>query len=227
MRPDDSERFADRSEAGRALGARVARYLEEHRLTEPPLVLGMSRGGVPVAGEVARAVCGQLDVIVVERIGLPWQPHFGVGAVAENGPPVIDYDALAQASLSVSDLGPVVDRQRISIARTLERLRGDHPEPSIGDRVVVVVDDGMQTSVRARAALRALHGAMPAHLIFATPVGAAECSAALALEADGVVHVRCPCCFSATGLWYRSIADLTDHDVIAELRREWMPAPTG
>jgi predicted phosphoribosyltransferase len=82
-------------------------------------------------------------------------------------------------------------------------------------RVVVVVDDGMQTGVRARAALRALHAGLPAHLIFATPICAAESTTVLATEADGLVHVRCPCCFSATGLWYREIHDVTDAELTA------------
>jgi predicted phosphoribosyltransferase len=87
--------------------------------------------------------------------------------------------------------------------------------PTVTDRVVVLVDDGMQTGVRARAALRALHAPMPAHLIFATPVCAASPAPRWRSMADGLVHVRCPCCFSATGLWYRDIHDVTDDEVMA------------
>jgi putative phosphoribosyl transferase len=224
MRPEESLRFADREEAGIALARSVAAYLDANNLTDRPLVLGMSRGGVPVAAEVARAIGGELDVLVVTKIGLPWRPDFTVGALAENGEPMIDHDALTRASLSVADLGPVVQRQRVEIARQLDLYRDGHPTPPVTDRVVVVVDDGMQTGIRARAALRALHGGFPKHMVFATPVCAAESFDRLAIEADGLVHVRCPCCYSATGLWYRDIHELTDADVIEILRREWVPA---
>jgi putative phosphoribosyl transferase len=227
MRPEDSLRFADRQEAGRALADQVAGHLKEHDITARPLVLGMSRGGVPVAAEVARQIDADLDVIVVVPIGLPWRPDFSVGALAENGPPMINHDTLTRANLSLSDLGPVVAEQRGEIARQLSLFRGGHPTPSVTDRVVIVVDDGMQTGIRARAALRALHASMPAHLMFATPVCAAESFDVLAVEADSVVHVRCPCCFTSTGLWYRDIQELTDEDVVQALRREWVATPTG
>jgi putative phosphoribosyl transferase len=221
---EESLRFADREEAGLALAPKVAAYLAEHNLTDRPLVLGMPRGGVAVAAEVARAIGGDLDVLVVTRIGLPWRPDFSVGALAENGEPMIDHDALTRASLNVADLGPVVQRQRVEIARLLDRYRGGHPGTPVTDRVVVVVDDGMQTGIRARAALRALHGRFPKHMVFATPVCRAESFDRLAIEADGLVHVRCPCCYSATGLWYREMRELTDEDVIDILRRKSVPA---
>jgi putative phosphoribosyl transferase len=227
MRPDESMRFADRREAGRDLGFEVGKYLKERGVIDRVLVLGMSRGGVPVAAEVARAVGGDLDVIVVAGLGLPWRPDFRVGAVAESGPAVIDHDALSRANLSIDDLGPVIAQQRREIGRLVALYRDGRPSPAIAGRVVIVVDDGMQTGIRARAALRALHLSMPEHLVFATPVCAAESMDRLAVEADGLIHVRCPCCFSSTGLWYREIHELTDDDVIAALRREAtaVPAP--
>lgn len=227
MRPEDSMRFADRQEAGLALADQVARHLDDQSITGRPLVLGMSRGGVPVAAELARTLGADLDVMVVVPIGLPWRREFSVGALAENGPPMINHDTLTRANVSVSDLGPVVVEQRAEIARQLSLYRRGHPAPSVTDRVVIVVDDGMQTGIRARAALRALHSGMPAHLMFATPVCAAESFDVLAVEADSVVHVRCPCCFTSTGLWYRDIPELTDDDVIEALRREWVATPTG
>jgi putative phosphoribosyl transferase len=225
MLPENSMRFADRHEAGRALGEHVAAYLSQHHHVGRPLVLGMSRGGVPVAAEVAHAIGGDLDVIVVVGIGLPWRPDFTVGALAEDGPPMINHDALARADVSVSDLAPVVTRQRAEIARQLALFRDGHPAPSVTDRMVVLVDDGMQTGIRARAALRALHAGFPAHLVFATPVCAAESVDGIATDADAVLHVRCPCCFTSTGLWYRDIHELSDDDVIEALRREWVAAP--
>jgi putative phosphoribosyl transferase len=217
---DETMRFADRQEAGRALADQVRGYLSEHGVHERPLVLGMSPGGVPVAAEVARAIGGELDVIVVARIGLPWRPEFGVGALAENGPPVINYDTLTRSNLSADELSPTVATLRAEVAAQASLYRDGRPAPQIAGRVVIVVDDGMLSGMRARAALRALHAALPSHLVFATPVCAAEATGALAVEADGLVHVRCPCCFSATGLWYRDIPDLTDEEITAALRTE-------
>jgi putative phosphoribosyl transferase len=217
MVPDDSMRFADRAEAGWALSTQVGGYLREHGITERPLVLGMTNGGVPVAAEVARMLSGDLDVIVVAKISSPWHPEQGIAAVAENGPLVINHDALTRANLSPHDLSPMLVAQRAEIDRRAHMYRDGRPSPTVTDRVVVVVDDGMQTGVRARAALRALHVGMPAHLIFATPICAAESTGSLAVEADGLVHVRCPCCFSATGLWYRDIHEVTDAELMATM----------
>jgi predicted phosphoribosyltransferase len=170
---------------------------------------------MPVAAEVARVLDGDLDVIVVARISTPWHPEQGVAAVAENGPLVINHDALTRANLSPHDLSPMLVAQRAEIDKLARRYRDGRAMPTVTDRVVVVVDDGMQTGVRARAALRALHVGMPSHLIFATPICAAESTGSLEIEADGLVHVRCPCCFSATGLWYRDIHEVTDAEVMA------------
>jgi len=227
MVPDESLRFADRAEAGSALADEISRYLRENSVTGRPLVLGMSRGGVPVAAEVARAVGADLDVIVVGAIGLPWKPDFKVGAIAESGPLVINHDKMTRADVSTNDLAPAVAAERAELARLADMYRDGRPAVDVADRTVIVVDDGMQTGVRARAALRALHAGMPAHLVFATPVCAAEASGALEIEADGLVHTRCPCCFSATGLWYRDIPDLTDADIAAIMHRERSLATAG
>ncbi len=227
MVPDESLRFADRAEAGSALADEISRYLRENNVSDRPLVLGMSRGGVPVAAEVARAVGGDLDVIVVGAIGLPWKPDFKVGAVAETGPMVINHDKMTRVEISASDLGPSVVTERDELTRLAGMYRDGRPATDVTDRTVIVVDDGMQTGVRARAALRSLHAGMPAHLVFATPVCAAEATGALAIEADGLVHVRCPCCFSATGLWYRDIPELTDADIMEIMSRERALATAG
>lgn len=227
MVPDESLRFADRAEGGSTLADEISRYLRENDISDRPLALGMSRGGVPVAAEVARAIGADLDVIVVGAIGLPWKPDFKVGAIAESGPMVINHDKMTRAEASTGDLCTAVAAERDHLARLGDLYRDGRAAPDVADRTVIVVDDGMQTGCRARAALRALHAAMPAHLVFATPVCAAEATGALAVEADGLVHLRCPCCFSATGLWYRDIPDLTDADITGILRKERTLAIAG
>jgi len=227
MRPEESQRFADRREAGAELATHLRTYLDEGGLTDRPLILGMSRGGVPVAAEIARRLDADLDVIVVTRLGLPWKSDLTVGALAEKGPAVIDHDAFTRADICITELTPVVTAQRAEISSQLDRYRGGHGVPSVTGRIVIVVDDGMQTGVRARAALRAIHGDLPAHLVYATPVCAAESMDRLAIEADGLVHLRCPCCHDSTALWYRDIPELTDDDVLESLHSVWDAVPVA
>jgi predicted phosphoribosyltransferase len=223
---DESMRFANRREAGKALGEQVAEHLQCSGWIERPLVLGLPRGGVPVAAEVARVIGGDLDVVVVAKVGAPWRPEFGVGALGENGPAVMDQDALTRFGISSIDLAPAIEQQRVEIGRQLEHYRGKHPAPVVEGRVVVVIDDGMTTGITARAALRGLRRGRPAHLVYATPVCAAESCDALRVEADALVHVRCPCCFSAFGLWYRDFSELSDAEVLEMLSRAWsVPTP--
>src|SRR5690348_1179214 len=117
------DRFADRTEAGRALGAVVARHLGDPRPGPRPLVAALPRGGVPVGVQVARAVGADLDVLVARKIGLPWQPELGIGAVTANGPPILDRRMLAYAGLSEDRLRPAIDRERAEVYRRLRRDR--------------------------------------------------------------------------------------------------------
>lgn len=135
--PTETERFTDRAEAGRALGAAIANHVTiEWSDQDPgsrtrPLVLGLSRGGVVVASEIATAVDGDLDVVVVRKVGLPWQPACGVGAIADEGPVVFDHGALAGAGTVATALTPSVRMQRLEVRRQHYRYRGDRPAPSV------------------------------------------------------------------------------------------------
>jgi predicted phosphoribosyltransferase len=209
--------FADRSAAGRALGARLlalAAAGETGLSLANTVVLALPRGGVPVGREVAGALGVPLDVLVTRKIGYPLQPELGVGAVAEGGRPVFDYEMLTRLGLTAAALGPVVTRERAELGRRIAAYRGERPAPALRGRHVIVVDDGLATGVTARAALRAVRAAGADRSILAVPVAAPSSATAMLAEADVVVVLAAPPAFRAVGEWYQSFGQLTDADVV-------------
>ncbi|MBW6439862.1 phosphoribosyltransferase [Actinoplanes hulinensis] len=202
--------FANRAEAGRALADRLAHLLGADR---HPLVLALPRGGLPVAGPVAERLGGDLDIVVARKIGSPRYPEFGVGAIAEDGPPVYDPDNLRYAGVTEADLAGVLAAERAELARRIQRYRGGRPAPPVAGRTVIVVDDGLATGVTAHAALRWVREQGPGRLILAAPVCAPQARDALSAEADEVVCLSAPDPFYAVGRWYEDFEQLTDEDV--------------
>ena len=209
--------YADRDEAGRVLGDVLARRLGPRDADPPPLVLALPRGGVPVAARVAEAVGGDLDVIVARKIAAPGRPEYGVGAIAEDGPPVFDHAALRDLGLTENDLAGTVQRERVELGRRIERYRGGRPIADPAGRVVIVVDDGVATGVTARAALRWLRLRPVRRLVLAAPVCSREAERALAADADLVICPQHPARFLAVGAWYLDFAQLSDADVARAL----------
>jgi predicted phosphoribosyltransferase len=180
-----------------------------------------------VAEQVARAVDGDLDVIVARKIGYPGQPEFGIGAVAEHGPPHFSYDVLRQVGLSEQDLAADVAREQAEVRRRVQRYRGDRPPPDVAGRVVVLVDDGLATGVTARAGLSSLHSQRPANLIFAAPICALESAEALLDLAEAVLCVHAARGFGSVGAWYADFTQTSDDEVMEILSRAWSGAPRG
>jgi putative phosphoribosyl transferase len=210
----DDPMFANRADAG----ARLARRLAEMPWSDP-VVLGLARGGVPIAQRVADALGAPLDVAVARKIGAPGRPEFGVGAVTADGPPHYDERTLAALGLTPDDLCSDCERERAEARRRLQRYRrGREPVPLAG-RDVLVVDDGLATGVTARAALGELRAAGPARLVFAAPVCARDSRAALCAEkaADEVVCLCVPPELGAVGIWYRDFGQTSDDEVLAAL----------
>ena len=207
-------RFRDREEGGRQLAALLERYREES-----PIVLGLPRGGVPVAFQVARALRAPLDVIVARKLGAPHFPEYALGAIAEGGAVFIDPFALREAGVDERELGAIAEREAVELARRVRIYRGDRPLPEMRNRTAILVDDGIATGRTARAAIRALRQLRPRRLVLAAPVVAAESAEEIGGEVDDLVYVQAPEDFTAVGLWYECFAQTTDEEVLRLLEQ--------
>ena len=203
--------YADRVDAGRRLGAALGGV-------RAPVVLGLPRGGVVVASEVARLTAGTLDVVVVRKLGAPSNPEYGVGALAEDDAPLWDERAVRALGLSAAALERVLASERAELERRRALYR-DGPLPDLAGREVLVVDDGLATGVTARAALRRVRRESPSRLVLAVPVGAPDTVRALASEADEVVCLAEPADLGSVGAYYRDFSATSDREVLALLGR--------
>lgn len=203
--------FRDRIEAGERLADRL-----EALAGQPVVVLGLPRGGVPVAARVARRLDAPLDVIVVRKIGAPGHRELALGAIGEGDARVLDAELMARLGVRTEQVARIEAEERAELARRVERLRGDHPPVDLDGRVVVIVDDGIATGSTARAACLVARARGAARVVVAAPVGPPEAADALAGAADEVVLVEAPRSFGAVGAWYDDFRPTTD-DEVAEL----------
>ena len=201
--------FRDRREAGRRLAERLSGLR-----ASSPLVLGLPRGGVPVAFEVAKALGAPLDVLVVRKLGVPFQPELGMGAVGEDGVRVLNPDVLRQAGVTETQLAEVEARERAQVEERAVRLRRGRPAIPLEGRTVVIVDDGLATGGTARAAVQVARARGADRVILAVPVAPPETVAALRRDADDVVAVETPEPFFAIGGWYADFSPTSDQEVV-------------
>jgi putative phosphoribosyl transferase len=200
-------RFRDRTDAGRVLAARLVHLRE----TEP-VVVGLPRGGVPVAAEVAEALEAQLDVVLVRKIGAPDREELAVGAVGEDGVTVRNDAVLRELGLTWDDLTDQIKREREEIRRRAAMLRPG-PRPDLRDRSVILVDDGIATGATVVAALRILRDLGAGHVVLAVPVAPPDSLRALAPLADEIVCPATPRRFAAVGQWYDDFTQVPDDQV--------------
>ncbi|HEX3324826.1 MAG TPA: phosphoribosyltransferase family protein [Solirubrobacterales bacterium] len=207
-----NSRFVNRHDGGQQLGAQLLPLADEN-----PVVVGLPRGGVPVAEEVATALSAPLEILAVRKLGAPHNPEYGIGAIAEDGTRVFDSEALAVLGIENGALDAIVSRETEELRRRVVAYRGDRLPLRLKDRTVIVVDDGVATGVTDTAALRAIHRQRPQRLILAVPVCAPDALARLRGEADDVVCLVAPSQLQGVGQWYRDFSQVSDQEVIAAL----------
>ncbi len=210
------EPFADRREAGRELAGKLLPY----RGRPDVVVLGLPRGGVPVAFEIAQALGAPLDVFVVRKIGMPGHAEFAIGAIASGGVQVLNEDVIRAYGVPGAAVEAVAKRERAELERREREYRGSRPLLDLHDRTVILVDDGLATGSTMRAAVEAVRALGPARIVVAVPVGAPDTCEALARIADETVCARMPEPFAAVGLWYSDFSQTTDEEVHALLREQ-------
>jgi putative phosphoribosyl transferase len=214
--------FADRDDAGRRLAARLG-----HLRGEPVVVLGLPRGGVPVAAWVARALGAPLDVIIVRKLGVPFQPELGMGAVGENGVLVLNPEVMRDCGISQDDLAAVQAREQAAVDARAARYRARQPRQPLAGRVAVVVDDGIATGSTARAACQIARAQGAARVVLAVPVAPPGWQARIGADADELVCVDTPRGFVAIGQYYARFPQVSDDEVIACLERAATPPPAA
>lgn len=206
--------FHDRISAGRKLAQRLS-YLKNKEV----VVLGLPRGGVPVAFEVAHEINAPLDVIVVRKLGVPFQPELAMGAVGEGGVVIKNDQVIQMANISTEQFAQVQARENEEVANRATKFREGRSPISLKARIALIVDDGIATGATAQAACDVARALGAEKVILAVPVGSKEAVAALSSKADEVICLEIPDNFFAVGEWYEDFSPVSDEEVVEFLRR--------
>ncbi|BBX61920.1 hypothetical protein MSAS_10940 [Mycobacterium saskatchewanense] len=218
LRRTRTRTFRDRREAGRALAGELGSY----RKKDGVLVLGLARGGVPVAREIAAALHAPLDAFVVRKLGVPGWSELAMGALASGGALVLNDNVIASMRVTDEQVREVIERETAELARRERAYRGDRPVADPRGKTVILVDDGIATGASMLAAVRAVRAGQPKSIVVAVPVGASSTCRELAREADEVVCVTMPPGFEAVGQVYADFHQVGDNEV-----RRLLSTPTG
>lgn len=201
--------FSDRVEAGRLLGAELAK----HKLPANVIVLALPRGGVPVGLEVAKTLHAPLDVVVVRKLGVPWQPELAMGAIAGSSEQVLNKELIADLRVSRQEVNAAVAKERAEVERREKLYRAGRPARDLRGRVVLLVDDGLATGSTMLVAARYVRAFKPAKMIIAVPVGSVEACERLKKQADDFLCLATPPSFMAVGEWFRDFRQVSDAEV--------------
>ena len=215
-------RFINRTEAGREL----ATMLHGFRNRDDVVVLGLPRGGIPVAFEVAKALRAPLDVFTVRKIGAPENPEYALGAIATGGVTALDWTLAERLGVSDAVLGEIIADEREEVQRRERLYRGERGPIKVAGKKVIIVDDGLATGSTMLAAIAALRTLAPARIVVAVPVASREAAAAVRHEADALLCACLPVELYSVGQWYEDFSQTTDAEVLDLLRRAevWTPA---
>jgi putative phosphoribosyl transferase len=207
-------RFKDREDAGQQLGAELRSYAKER-----PIIVALPSGGVPVAFEVARSLAAPLDAWVVKKIGVPWHPQMGVGAIAEGGQLSISRTLIDEIGLTGLELAQATETARKEVGDSVRWLRGDRPRISVRGRMVMLIDDGIDTGGTVLAAVEAIRSENPKLIVLAVPVASPAVLATVGPKVDRVVCLHTPATLHALGLWYDDFTHVPDEEVTRLLER--------
>lgn len=217
--------FRNRTEAGRLLAAKLTRYKSKPDV----IVLGLTRGGVPVAAEVATALQAPLDVIVVRKLGVPFQPELAMGAIAGDGTQVLDRDLVHALGITGKDVEAVVTRERAELERRERLYRAGRPPLNLKDRTAILVDDGLATGSTMLAAVAFARRRLAKRIVMAVPVAAVEAVDKLREKVEECVCLATPALFIAVGVWYENFLPVNDAEVMKLLeenaKRTAAPTP--
>ena len=205
--------FTNRADAGRQLAARLSHYAGRSDV----VVLGLPRGGVPVAAAVASQLAVPLDIFLVRKLGVPGHPELAMGAIAEGGVMVISTAIVAELGIPRAAIDQVAVRERLELERRDRQYRGGRERPAITGRTVILIDDGLATGATMEAAVMAVREQQPARIVVAAPVGASDACERLGRVADEVVCAWTPESFMAVGQWYQDFEQTSDEEVRALL----------
>lgn len=205
--------FADRADAGRRLAAQLASLAAEN-----PVVVGLPRGGVPVAREVAAGLGAPLEILAVRKLGAPRNPEYGIGALAEDGTCVVDAEAAELLGLRNGELDAIVAREATELVRRVRVYRGARAPLDLDGRTVIVVDDGVATGVTDTAALRAVRRRRPRRVVLAVPVCSREALERLQRETDQIVCLQVPHQLRGVGQHYLDFSQVSDEEVLDALQ---------
>ncbi|MEA5445948.1 phosphoribosyltransferase [Gammaproteobacteria bacterium AB-CW1] len=209
------ELFEDREQAGRALAAALAHYRDEPGL----LVLGLARGGLPVAAEVAAGLGAELDVLVIRKIRAPGHPELAIGAVGPDQVRVLNEDIITQMGISLAELVHATHKARAELTEREHRYRLKRPATPVRGRTVIIVDDGLATGASLEAAIASVRQGQATRIITAIPVGVPDAVQRLESRSDQLICLMAPKNFVAVSRWYRHFNQVSDDEVIACLNR--------
>jgi len=209
------QRFRDRNEAGKLLANQLSHYSGQQDV----LVLGLPRGGVPVAIEVARALGVPMDIFIVRKLGVPGREELAMGAIASGDVRVVNDRVAVRSGINERTVAQVLLREKQELKRREHTYRGDRPAPNIKGKTAILIDDGLATGSTMRAAIIGVRAHDPARVVVAVPIAAPEICAEIANEVDEIVCLRQPATLLGIGTWYEDFSQLSDEEVKALLEK--------